>query len=53
MLELKDLGGYPMRVRDSKGYLEFLRSIGAHSPGRGDRAVLQILDKGDDNDNGN
>jgi hypothetical protein len=50
MLELKDKTRYPMRVKDSKGYLEFLRSLSRTALRRGDRAVLQNINKGDYND---
>jgi hypothetical protein len=41
MVDLKDLRGYPMRVKDSVKYLEFLRSLDRTALRRGDRAVLQ------------
>ena len=40
-LEFKELRGYPLRVKDPVGYLEFLKSLDRTALRRGDRAVLQ------------
>ncbi len=41
MLDLKDLGGYPLRAKEFSRCLERLRSLDRTALRHGDRAVLQ------------
>ena len=49
-LEFKESAGYPMKVKEPKKYLEFLTSIGPHSPAAGRQGYASEQNKGDDND---
>ncbi len=50
MLDVQDILGYPFKVKEVKRCLEFRRSLGRTALRRGDRAVLQNINKGDYND---
>jgi hypothetical protein len=50
MLDVQDILGYPFKVKKVKKCLEFRRSLWRTALRRGDRAVLQNINKGDYDD---
>lgn len=47
MLDFQDSGFYPMKVRNYKEYLEFLRSLETQSPATGRQGFASESNKGD------